>query len=1162
MSIDSKLLSKRIKFLFIVCPTLLLICVLQWTVQGTPSAHAATFIVTKTEDTNDGVCDADCSLREAIIAANADPAADTITLGAGTYLLTIAGTYENAAADGDLDITSSITLNGAGAEQTIIDGSGFPAENREGVFHILSATQDATPKVTIVGVTIQNAQPAVGIKGAGLYIEYANVTVRNSRVINNQSDYWLSGGGILITFGTLTVEDSLIAHNQSTAGGGIYSLATPITITNSIIEHNRTDNSDNPAPGGGIAFYSGALLIQQSKIRHNVATRTIMGGGCGASDGGGIYVNDTGWAETSLQLLDSEVSNNTASAIAPGCTTPTGGGLYVASIKSLLIQNSQILSNTAGIAGGLSDSTIDPTRIVNSNISYNRAIQPPEAGTFNGWAGGVLTGNDTQVLSSTISHNTAAGDGGGISGNAFTISNSLVAYNSAGGDGGGMIGMPYILSSTIHDNSAAYGGGLVIYAATNNPTVENSAIYNNVATQDGGGIYLRYGTKVPRSYEIHVLNSTISGNRAKYGGAFTNIGARETTVGNEATSYTLFRNVTISGNSATSAGGGLHHEERSEIEIENSIVAGNGLAGDCGGAINDDGFVSLGHNLGGDVTCTALNTEGDVTSTDPLLGPLQDNGGPTWTHALPANSPAKDTGNNATCLATDQRGVLRPQGFTCDKGAFEFVPQTPVLNVAPQQVRFAGTLGDSQVLTQSFAIRNAGGGVLNWTLEETIPWLTLSATAGSGPATIVVSVNLTGLEEGTYNGQITVTAPGVAGSPQTVDITLSVNRRVTGVITPVQGGALQTPDDTFSLDFPANAVGAITTVTATLISQPDHPLQLPCGTSQPNLTCVYAGMAVALLATDGDGNLVTNFNLPYTLVLTYDPAFLAAAGITDEENLLWLRWTESGWAGSSCAECVDAPNNRFEVHSSSFSEYALFGVRAAAATFTLTVNQTGDGTVALNPPGGVYSPNTVVQLTATPASGFAFAGWTGAASSSTNPINLTMDSDKTVTANFTALAQNFTLTVNKTGRGEVTLDPPGGTYAAGTEVELTATPDTGFTFASWSGALSGNENPISVTMDGNKTVTATFISSTAPRHTVIVSQIGNGTVTLNPPGGEYAQGTVVQLTALPASDSIFVGWSGAVSGSLNPLEVTIDSDKSIVANFAVAQKVYLPAIQR
>jgi uncharacterized repeat protein (TIGR02543 family) len=131
--------------------------------------------------------------------------------------------------------------------------------------------------------------------------------------------------------------------------------------------------------------------------------------------------------------------------------------------------------------------------------------------------------------------------------------------------------------------------------------------------------------------------------------------------------------------------------------------------------------------------------------------------------------------------------------------------------------------------------------------------------------------------------------------------------------------------------------------------------------------------------------------------------------------------------------------------------------------------------VTLNPPGGTYDAGTVVTLTANPATGFQFSGWSGDLSGSTNPATITMDGNKNVTATFTALPPTqYTLTVNTVGSGSVTLNPSGGTYDAGTVVTLTAAPATGFQFSGWSGDLSGATNPATITMDGNKNVTATF----------------------------------------------------------------------------------------
>src|SRR5439155_19826905 len=89
---------------------------------GVPNAAAATFAVTRTDDPVPGACDSDCSLREAVLAANAGSGGDTIVLPAGHYRLTISGPGEDAAATGDLDLTTSVMIAGAGARSTVIDG--------------------------------------------------------------------------------------------------------------------------------------------------------------------------------------------------------------------------------------------------------------------------------------------------------------------------------------------------------------------------------------------------------------------------------------------------------------------------------------------------------------------------------------------------------------------------------------------------------------------------------------------------------------------------------------------------------------------------------------------------------------------------------------------------------------------------------------------------------------------------------------------------------------------------------------------------------------------------------------------------------------------------------------------------------------------------------
>ena len=127
-------------------------------------------------------------------------------------------------------------------------------------------------------------------------------------------------------------------------------------------------------------------------------------------------------------------------------------------------------------------------------------------------------------------------------------------------------------------------------------------------------------------------------------------------------------NTTVTGNSAVLYGGLATNPAFSTLNLTNTIVASNLSGGDC-----SSGVTSLGFNFDSDGSCGFVAI-GDISGVDPLLGSLQDNGGPTETHALLPGSPAIDQAPVADCtLTADQRGVARPQGVACDIGAFEVV---------------------------------------------------------------------------------------------------------------------------------------------------------------------------------------------------------------------------------------------------------------------------------------------------------------------------------------------------------------------------------------------------------------------------------------------------------------------------------------------------------
>src|SRR5439155_1443705 len=145
---------------------------------------------------------------------------------------------------------------------------------------------------------------------------------------------------------------------------------------------------------------------------------------------------------------------------------------------------------------------------------------------------------------------------------------------------------------------------------------------------------------------------------------------------------------------------------------------------------------------------------------------------------------------------------------------------------------------------------------------------------------------------------------------------------------------------------------------------------------------------------------------------------------------------------------------------------ATFAINAYALDVTLA----GSGTVAKSPDHASYDHGSLVELTATPAVGYHFVAWSGHASGSANPLSVTMDAAKSITATFAI--NTYALDVTTAGSGAVAKSPDHASYDHGSSVEVTATPAVGYHFVGWSGDASGSDNPLSVTMDAAKSITA------------------------------------------------------------------------------------------
>jgi CSLREA domain-containing protein len=250
------------------------------------NAHAATFTVTRLDDPVPGACDSDCSLREAVRAVNAGSGGDTIGIPAGRFRLTIAGAGEDAAATGDLDLTRSVTITGAGARQTVIDGSGI-----DRVFDVASGVTALIADVTVTGGLVDGG--GGGIASAG------TLTLLRDTIANNEAiAAGNNAGGGLDSAGILAVTQSTISGNRAYNGGGI-NFGGTASITDSTIAGNRAGGLGSNGDGGGISGSAvSSLVLTGSTVADNHAFN-------GAGSGGGIDV-------PAVTLRSSIAANNRA----------------------------------------------------------------------------------------------------------------------------------------------------------------------------------------------------------------------------------------------------------------------------------------------------------------------------------------------------------------------------------------------------------------------------------------------------------------------------------------------------------------------------------------------------------------------------------------------------------------------------------------------------------------------------------------------------------------------------------------------------------------------------------------------------------------------------------------------------------------------------------
>jgi CSLREA domain-containing protein len=375
------------------------------------------------------------SLREAITKANTTAGSDTILLPAGVFKIILVGAGDDANLSGDFDITDTLTIQGAGAGITIIDG-----QQLDRVFDV-TGTAPSSIKVVLQGLTVRNGS-VVG-DGGGVRVANADLVVRDCALTGNRAS--LSGGGISNPdapgTGNVTLVRTTVARNAAgTNGGGLALLGagSALAVNSSMVRRNTATN------------FAGGMSADTVNLTNSTVSGNVAG-----SNGGGIIAN-------TATVTNSTISGNHAASFG-------GGGL---SADTVNLTNSTVSGNTAGGGGGGINATT--ATVTNSTISGNTA----------GGGGGGINATTATVTNSTVSGNTTASFGGGIIATTATLINCTIAEN-IGHTGGGLFHSP---GGTFSVRNTIIALNLVDFTGTN-PDVSGaftSGGHNLIGNGTGG----------------------------------------------------------------------------------------------------------------------------------------------------------------------------------------------------------------------------------------------------------------------------------------------------------------------------------------------------------------------------------------------------------------------------------------------------------------------------------------------------------------------------------------------------------------------------------------------------------------------------------------------------------------------------------------------------
>jgi hypothetical protein len=1106
------------------------------------SSRGATWPVTSLGDDGPG------TLRTALLDANRTPGEDRIEF----------------AIEGTIALTTPLPEV---AGNTIFAGPG-PARLRlhgPGTGRVLAFAAGTTNRVT--GLTLAGGRVTDGTPGGGI-LNRGTLVLVDCTVSDNHTVAGLGGG--IYNAGHLVLDSCRIADNSVTGGdgqpgggvgegggggglgGGVFSTTGSLVISNSVFEANRATggnggrrdlgsgngNGGGPSGGRGGGSPDGAARGGYGGGGGGGAGPAAAGdGGVGGGGGGG----GPGFPPMPAPGR-SEFGGGDGgyASFAAGVGEPGGGGG----------------GGGLGAAVFLADGA---GRIVQSRFEGNRATGGNGGGRYPGGDGGggfgaalFANGGMVELLDCLVTHNVAlggppggghnTGQGGAAGGGGIflrfavsTISGCTIAANEAraAGSGSGSRG------STI--GGEAHGGGLGFWGGRTH--LANCTISENLVRGGNGG----------------VVYAGYDGGHAWGGGltTFSNI--------TTAAHCTLTLNQAIGGPpglvfpglptgvTGDARGGGIHLAD-GILHLVNSIVSDN-TASEARTPDDVSGLVDrLGPNL---IRSTrGLPSLGplDLTGQDPRLGPLASNGGPTPTHALLPDSPALDAGLATAAPGFDQRRIARPAGPGVDLGAFEREPPgTPrgwvLVDGQPIPSGAVPHVGPADIAMQS----SFPGSPIHYTLDGSVP--SRNSPAYDGPFALVASATV----------RATVFSPDFLLSSEALPVRVTIVPPGSHTLAVTQSG-----QGTVVIDPPTGPYPAGSIVRLTALPAPSWSFARWSGDAAgswryleiPMLSdrTIHAEFVPFVdydfaLTVEGQGTVTIEPNASHypsntvVRIVATEPRSLDTTGYWS-----FAGWS-GGWSGNALTNSVlmDRPRRivaRFE------------RISWDPPRFWVSESCPGGGHVVswTTPPApGAYPSNAIVQLMAVADPGWTLLHWMGDLEGTDEIVRFPATRNVRAIAVFATTPNYQTLWTETNGfpiaqtndlARVLAPDLPRLPYAA--RFQLKVLPPAGQYLAGWTGAYDGGwEDP---TLDFESYSPSPFIigmfrALPPGTATLTAAARGLGTINASHSNALYSVGLPVSLTAVPDPDQAFLGWSGDATGTDPTIRFTLDSSRTIFADF-------------